>query len=237
MADMLVMGPTRGRRETCERFLKSFTETASPGTDLVFITDPDDQETYAGMDWGPAVQAVLDPREFLTGKLNKTAAMMADVYDVLMWAGDDHVFRTLGFDALMLAALEDMGGSGWVYPDDKRRSDVPEIWACSSDVVKALGWYANPQLGHYYIDNTIAELGKRAGLIRWCPEAVVEHLHYSVTAETVRDEVYLSTEDRFGAADLQAFQEYRVNQLPHDVALLRRKFSKDIRWVLSKVGA
>ena len=234
---MLVMVPTRGRRANCERFLKSFTETASPGTDLVFITDPDDQETYAGMDWGPAVQAVLDPREFLTGKLNKTAAMMADVYDVLMWAGDDHVFRTLGFDALMLAALEDMGGSGWVYPDDKRRSDVPEIWACSSDVVKALGWYANPQLGHYYIDNTIAELGKRAGLIRWCPEAVVEHLHYSVTAETVRDEVYLSTEDRFGAADLQAFQEYRVNQLPHDVALLRRKFSKDIRWVLSKVGA
>ena len=233
---MLVMVPTRGRRENCERFLKSFTETASPGTDLVFITDPDDQETYAGMDWGPAVQAVLDPREFLTGKLNKTAAMMADVYDVLAWFGDDCVPVTPGWDTLMLATLEDMGGTGWVYADDKRRSDVPEHWMCSSDVVKALGWYANPAMGHFYIDNTLAELGKRAGLIRWCPEAVVEHLHYSVTAETVRDEVYLSTEDRFGAADLQAFQEYRVNQLPHDVALLRRNFSKDVAWVLSRVA-
>lgn len=84
-------------------------------------------------------------------------------------------------------------------------------------------------------DNTIAELGKRAGLIRWCPQAEVPHLHYSVAPQTVRDEVYLSTEDRFGASDLQAFQEYRVNQLPHDVALLRRQFSPDVRWVLSRV--
>jgi hypothetical protein len=158
------------------------------------------------------------------------------VYDVLAWFGDDNVFRTPGWDRIMLGCLEDMGGSGWVYADDKRRSDVPEHWMCSSDVVKALGWYANPAMGHFYIDNTIAELGKRAGLIRWCPEAVVEHLHYSVAPQTVRDEVYLSTEDRFGASDLQAFQEYRVNQLPHDVALLRRKFSKDVSWVLSQVA-
>jgi hypothetical protein len=232
---MLVMVPTRGRRANCERLLESFTETASPGTDLLFITDADD-DAYDGMDWGPAVSAVLEPREFLVGKLNKTALAMADVYDVLAWFGDDNVFRTPAWDRIMLATLEDMGGSGWVYADDKRRSDVPEHWMCSSDVVKALGWYANPAMGHFYIDNTIAELGKRAGLIRWCPEAVVEHLHYSVAPQTVRDEVYLSTEDRFGASDLQAFQEYRVNQLPHDVALLRRKFSKDVSWVLSQVA-
>lgn len=234
MADMLVMVPTRGRRENCERFIKSFTETATCA-DLLFITDPDD-DSYDGMEWGPAVQAVLDPREFLVGKLNKTALTMADTYDVLAWFGDDCVPVTPGWDRIMLDCLEDMGGTGWVYADDKRRSDVPEHWMCSSDVVKALGWYANPEMGHFYIDNTIAELGKRAGLIRWCPEAVVEHLHYSVAPATVRDEVYLSTEDRFGAADLQAFQEYRVNQLPHDVAMLRRKFSRDVQWVLGRVA-
>jgi hypothetical protein len=232
---MLVMVPTRGRRENCERLLKSFTETASPGTDLLFILDPDD-DSYDGVDWGDAATAVLEPREYLVGKLNKTALAMADVYDVLMWVGDDNVFVTPGWDRIMLAALEDLGGTGWVYPDDKRRSDVPEHWMCSSDLVKTLGWYANPAMGHFYIDNTIAELGKRSGLIRWCPEAVVEHLHYSVAPQTVRDELYLSTEDRFGASDLAAFQEYRVNQLPHDVALLRRKFSKDVHWVLSRVA-
>jgi hypothetical protein len=232
--DLLVMVPTRGRRANCERFIEAFRETAAC-SDLLFITDPDD-DAYTDMDWGEAVNAVLDPRDYLTGKLNKTALAMADTYRAIAWYGDDCVPVTPGWDALMLAALEDLGGTGWVYPDDKRRSDVPEHWMVSSDVVKALGWYANPAMGHFYIDNTIAELGKRSGLIRYCPEAVVEHRHYSVAPSTVRDELYLSTEDRFGASDLAAFQEYRVNQLPHDVALLRRKFGKDVAWVLSRVA-
>ena len=194
--DLLVMVPTRGRRAQCERLLKSFAET-SACADLLFITDPDD-DSYAGMDWGDAVHAVLEPREFLSGKLNKTAAAMAGVYRVLMWCADDHVFRTPGWDKLMLATLDDLGGSGWVYPDDKRRSDVPEIWMCSSDVVQALGWFANPVLSHYYLDNSTGEIGKRSGLIRWCPQAVVEHLHYSVCPDTDHDGVYRETEGAFG---------------------------------------
>ena len=79
----------------------------------------------------------------------------------------------------------------------------------SSDVVKALGWFANPMLDHFYLDNSIAELGKRAGLIRWCPQAVVEHLHYSVCAETEHDALYQSTEEKFGESDLAAFHEWR----------------------------
>jgi hypothetical protein len=233
-SDLLVMVPTRGRRAQCERLLASFTETATCA-DLAFIIDRDDQDTYEGMDWGPAACGVLEPREYLTGKLNKTAMSFADDYRVLMWLGDDNVFRTPAWDRIMLDCLEDMGGSGWVYPDDKRRQDVPEHWMCSSDVVKALGWFANPQLGHFYVDNSIAELGKRSGLIRWCPEAVVEHLHYQVCADTVRDEVYSSTEERFGASDMAAFQQWRANEMPFEVSVLRRQFSRDVAWVLSRV--
>ena len=232
--DLLVMVPTRGRRANCERLLESFTETATCA-DLLFILDPDD-DAYDRMDWGPASTVILDPRDYLVGKLNKTAAAMVDLYRVLQWVGDDNVFVTPGWDRIMLDCLEDMGGTGWVYPDDKRRHDVPEHWMCSSGVVKALGWFANPALSHFYIDNTIADLGKRAGLIRWCPEAVIEHLHYSVAPQTVRDELYLSTEERFGTSDLAAFQQYRTDQMPLDAALLRRKFSQDIAWVLSKVA-
>jgi hypothetical protein len=232
--DLLVMVPTRGRRAQCERLLASFRGTATCA-DILFILDPDDQETYAGMDWGDAPCAVLDPRAYLSAKLNKTAEAVIDAYSVLMWAGDDHVFVTPGWDRVMLATLEDLGGSGWVYPDDKRRSDVPEIWMCSSDVVKALGWFANPHLQHYYLDNSIAELGKRSGLIRWCPEAVIEHLHYSVAKETVRDAVYSETEEMFGQPDLAAFKAWSADALPMEVSVLRRQFSADVKWVLSRV--
>jgi len=230
------MVPTRGRRVQCERLLESFAATATCA-DLLFILDVDDQGTYEGVDWGAASVAVLDPRDYLTGKLNTTAMAMADLYPVLMWLGDDCVCATPGWDKLMLATLEDLGGTGWVYPDDKRRNDVPEHWMCSSDVVKALGWFANPQLGHFYIDNSVAELGKRAGLIRWCPQAVIEHRHYSVAKDTERDETYRSTEDTFGASDLKAFQEWRGGTLKNEVSVLRRQFSADVKWVLSRVLA
>ena len=233
--DLLVMVPTRGRRAQCERLLKAFTDTATC-SDLLFIQDPDDQETYAGMDWGEATCAVLDPREYLSPKMNKVAVPMADLYKVLMWLGDDCVPETPGWDRIMLAALEDLGGSGWVYPDDKRRSDVPEQWMCSSDVVKALGWFYPPMVTHYYADNYLAELGKRAGMIRWCPEAVIKHEHYSVNPETAHDQVYRETENQFGDKDLAAYQQHRVSQLPFDVSVLRRQFSPDLKWVLSRVA-
>lgn len=235
--DLLVMVPTRGRRAQCERLIASFAETATCA-DMAFITDPDDQDTYDGMDWGDAACGVLEPRAFLSGKLNKTAEAMTDLYRVLMWVADDHVFRTPGWDRLMLDLLDgEMGGSGWVYPDDKRRHDVPEIWMCSSDVVKELGWFANPALQHYYLDNSIAELGKKSGLIRWCPQAVIEHLHYSVDPGTAHDEVYRETENAHGSADLQAFQQWHAGQLPYDAARLRRKFNRDVAWVVSRIAS
>lgn len=241
-SDLLVIVPTRGRRANCERLIESFAATASPGTDLLFVTDPDDRDTYAGMNWGPAAEAALEPRDYLVGKLNKTAVAMADVYDVIAWFGDDCVFRppaedgTPPWDQAMLGMLAEMGGTGWVYADDKRRNDVPEHWMCSSDIIRELGWYACPRMSHYLIDNVVAELGKRSGLIRYCPQAVVEHMHYSVAPGTERDEVYQSTEEMFGAADHQAFLGWRADEMPYQVARLRRAFSADVSWVLSRVA-
>ena len=232
---LLVMVPTRGRREQCERLLASFTETASPDTDLLFIIDGDDQETYDGMDWGTAATAVLEPRAYLQQKLNKVAEAVVDSYDVLMWLGDDCVFVTPAWDTIMLAALEDLGGSGWVYADDKRRSDVPEHWMVSSDVVRALGWFYPPAVQHYYGDNSIAELGKRAGLIRYCPEAVIEHLHYTVSKGQRRDRLYSQTEKKFGQHDLDAFRQWQAEAMKYEIGLLRRQFNRDVDWVVSLV--
>lgn len=239
--DLLVMVPTRGRRKQCERMLKSFRETATCA-DLLVILDHDDQDTYAGTDWGDVPVAVLEPRAYLQQKLNKTAEAVVNDYSVLMWMADDCVFGPPPqegcppWDAAMLAALEDLGGSGWVYADDKRRSDVPEHWMVSSDVVKALGWFYPPAVMHYYGDNSIAELGKRAGLIRHCPEAVIPHEHYSVAKGTRKDRLYSQTEKKFGASDLAAFKAWQADVLPLEVSVLRRQFNADVAWVISKVA-
>lgn len=238
MTSLLVMVPTRGRRAGAQRCLESFAATVSlETTEIAFVTDPDDQETYEGIDWSPGSCAVLDPRaESLADLLNKTASAVIDDYDVLMHVSDDCVFTTPGWDAIMLAALEDLGGSGWVYPDDKRRADIPEIWAVSRDVVKTLGWFYPPATGHFYADNIVADLGKRAGLIRFCREAVIEHRHYSVDPGTAHDATYREAEEKFGQADLAAFRQWQDGVAALEVALLRREFSRDVAWVTGLVA-
>lgn len=233
MPETLVIVPTRSRPAQCARLMKSFEETTD-NADLLFVSDHDDP-SYEGMDWQGHRHAEMAPRPTLVQKLNFTAKNELDSYEHIMWAGDDHVFATEHWDTLMLQALKDMG-SGWVYPNDKRRSDVPEIWMCSSDVIRELGWFANPVLSHYYIDNSIADLGKRTSLIRYCPDVIIEHLHYSVNKETEHDALYRETEQLFGESDLNAFQAWRKGtQVAVEVSRLRRKFNPDVEWVLGKV--
>ena len=241
MSDLLVMVPTRGRRANCERLLKSFRETASPGTDIAFIIDDDDEATYEGMDWGNALHGVLSPRGTLREKLNQTAAAMRDAYPVLLWTGDDHVFHPPKegqepWDTAMLATLDDMGGHGWVYPDTVRRRDVPEIWMADTALITDLDWFFPPAVNQYYADNIIGELAKRAGLIRFCPEAVIEHLHYSIHPGVERDATYLEAEGTYGQADLKAFNQWRTDHLSIQAAVLRRNYSRDVAWVLSRVA-
>ena len=200
---LLVIVPTRGRRANCERMLKSFTETASPGTDILFVSDPDDQDTYKDLDWGDALHAVMEPRGTYITKLNHGAGSLRRRLRRV------HVPRRLQrlhhprLGPILLKALEDMGGHGWVYPENGRRSDVPEHWLASASVIDALGWFAPPHVQMYYGDNIIGELGKRSGLIRYVPEAVIQHKHYTVDPDTPHDETYKTAEDTYGEPDLE----------------------------------
>ena len=79
MTSLLVMVPTRWRKENCERSLKSFTENTD-NADIAYITDSDDQDTYAGMDWGRAENIVFDTggeRAGAARKLNYVTSLLA----------------------------------------------------------------------------------------------------------------------------------------------------------------
>jgi hypothetical protein len=233
MTDLCVILPTRHRPEMARRCIDSFGATVKGDTELMLVVDDDDDSYNEGFG---DLHKITVTRGTLVTAVNAAATFLAPTYDAIMLVADDMVFRTEGWDSELLAGLEDLGGTGFVGWDGKRRYDVLEHVLISSDIVQALGYFALPQLAHFYVDNVWTELGKRAGLLRFCPDVLIEHLHHSVCAETVHDDVYKDAETAHGDADLAAFQQYRVDQMPHDVALLRRKFSPDIRWVLGKVA-
>jgi hypothetical protein len=230
---MIVVVPTRGRPEQCKRLIKSFEENTDNAT-LLFVIDGDDK-TYDGFDWQGHGCGEVNPRASLTQKLNHTVQQLLPDFDEIMWQGDDHTFETPHWDTKIAEVREEFG-PGWLYPNNGRRSDVPETWTVSSDVVETMGWYANPTLAHYYIDNTIAEIGKRAGIIRWVPDVQIVHHHYSVDKTQTYDELYKETERLFGDRDLKAFQQWRAStEVVAVISQLRRKFNPDVAWVLGKV--
>ena len=230
MSEMAVFIPTRHRRDRAEECIKSFRETVSGDVDLYLVVDDDDHD-YEDID----VPVISVPKGNLVTAINKAAGWLATEYKALLCGGDDFIFVTPGWDQHMMHSLDLLGGSGFVYPDDKRRYDVPEIVLISSDIVKSLGWFAEPEFGHFYVDNVWAELGKRSELIRFCSEAVIEHKHYSVDSSVVRDTTYLEAEDAFGKPDMEVFQKWQAERMTGQVAKLRREFNKDLNWVLSLV--
>ena len=231
---LLVIVPTRKRPHLVEQFLDSFEKTTDKA-ELLFVTDGDD-DSYEDFDWRGHGNVVIDPRASVVEKLNKAAGNVIDDYDHIMHLGDDCIFVTEHWDTKMLDLLDSMGGSGWVYPNNKRRSDVPECWLVSTDVVKEMGWFLMPALNHYYVDNVIAEIGKRTSLIRFAKDVVIEHKHYSVSRDTEYDALYKECEQLFGQQDLVTWQAWQnSSQVAALVSRLRRKFNPDVKWVVGKV--
>jgi hypothetical protein len=230
LTSLCVFIPTRHRRELCEKTIASFRETTLGDVDLYLVID-DDDEDYDGID----VDRITVKHGTLVSAINDAAMQLAGKYDALMLAADDMIFVTQGWDLFMAGALEALGGTGYVYPDDKRRYDVPEHPLISSDIISALGWFAEPEFGHFYIDNAWAELGKRLGLIKFCPQAVIEHRHYSITPDTERDETYSVAEEAHGKDDEMEYQKWYNDRMQNQASLLRRKYNPDLKWVLDRI--
>ena len=49
-----------------------------------------------------------------------------------------------GWDKALIRAIVETGGTGFSYPWDGTREDIPEAVVVSSDIVAALGWMCLP---------------------------------------------------------------------------------------------
>lgn len=231
---LLTIIPTRSRPEQCARLIESFDKTTD-NADLLFVVDPDDQ-SYANMDWKGHAVVTMDPRGTMVQKLNFAAGQFLDDYDQMVWYADDNEFLTEHWDTLMLKKLADMGGSGWVYSYDNRRSDIPETWLASTDVIRFLNWFAPPMLNQYYVADSIGLIARRASMIRFCRDVVVAHHHYEVDPNVQHDETYREAEALFGKSDAMTYRAWgSSNQVAALVSKLRRNFNPDVKWALGKV--
>src|SRR6185437_10825893 len=86
--------------------------------------------------------------------------------------GDDMVPVTDGWDEQLCEAA---GTTGMAYPNDRRRDDIPEAVVISTGLVQALGWFCEPSLHHWYVDNVWRDLGAGAAVLSYLPAVHVIH--------------------------------------------------------------
>jgi hypothetical protein len=179
-----VLCPSRGRPDAAWALLDSLEKTRrNPQTRLVFVVDEDDPKgTEYDLPRDGHELMILRPKHAggMVNALNAAAKSVMELWPherVLGFVGDDHRFRTAGWDVRFEEALIDR--PGFVYGNDLFWStgQIPTQIFMSAEIVRELGWMGLPGCTHLYIDNAWMELGQATGCIRYYSDVIVEHMH------------------------------------------------------------
>ena len=204
---MLVLCPSRGRPDSAIAVNKSFVETIDMDLDthLYFVVDSDDPTLD---DYPRDTTISIEPQEKGMGPaLNEGLRRFLGDYDMYGFIGDDHRFRTPGWNAKILDANEH--DPGIYFANDGVRRDLPTQWFVDGPMVESLGWLALPNCKHFYLDDAWREIGCRLGVLRYMDDILIEHLHYSY-GKSPMDATYERNIDNWeGGEDQRAYEEWR----------------------------
>ena len=225
MTKSVILLPSRGRAHRIDECLDSLLEHSTV-SDILVCLDEDDHEKYVKRDdvkyhIGPAPKRIG-----LNEKMNRMLPDIAEQYDYVLWAADDTVAKTHGWDALLIDAIKDIP-LGISYPNDLFQSErIPSNGTCfDSKILKVLGYFAPPTLFHLYMDNFWKLLGEELGTLRYLDDVILEHNHF-VNKKAPLDATYASiNSQQMYTADSQSYQIYENHGLAADVKKLRESLN------------
>ena len=173
--------PTRVRPQAFAEMAASAHATAAGAVQVVAYLDDDDPSLgeYRATDHDLPVGLVVGSRCTLSDAWNRAAALATG--EVFMLAADDLRFRTPAWDAIVAEALEGMpSGVGLVWGRDghadERMATHPFV---SRRWVEIVGRFTAPYFCADYVDLWLHDVAHRAGLARFLPGVLVEHMHPS----------------------------------------------------------
>lgn len=203
---LTVLCPTRGRGdEQLQEVIDTFQATRGmKSTILLFILDKDDETPHSLETYRWTYRLPVAPGS-MGAALNKAAGLYHKWSDAIGFIGDDHRFRSAGWDEAILTALKD---GGIAYGDDGVQGEkLATQWFMTDDVYRALGWMALPECKHFYLDNAIMDIGRAANCLHYAPSAKIEHMHFSYGKSSM-DETYAHTM-RVGGNDQYHYNAWR----------------------------
>lgn len=202
-------------------------------TELILVVDDDDpslseylalptqfMQHSSGPLWPPdAIRVmVLTPEETgnLTAATNTAAARVWGDDCIIGHVGDDHRFRTTGWDTRITEILRSPGVAA---PNDGvHQGAIPTVCFMSSVIPRTLGWFALPSCNHLYIDNAWRTIGEGVSAYRYMPDVLIEHMHPAV-GKAKWDEGYkVNNSAEMYSRDGAAFKEWQISTSREDIA-------------------
>ena len=178
--------PSRARPAGASRFFKAYRDTGASTPGVLWL-DADDPSEYELSELPNTWKAIVEPRHSSLGAMTNA---FFDTFEQAPWFGviaDDAVPVTEGWDMRLVEAA---GSDGVAWGADGINNGKQFTHGViGGDLVREMGWLILPGLHRLYGDNVWTEIGRRRGVLRYQPDVVIEHWHFS-NGKSPYDETY-----------------------------------------------
>ena len=167
--------PSRGRPQNVLRLSRAFVDTDAT-TPVWLRLDRDD----------PTAHQVVYDSPWIWSKYVGERVPLSEVYNEAFqlfpradWYGfiaDDVVPETPGWDQKLIDVA---GPDGMAVPSGAQHEGITPHFVLGGDLVRSVGWLALPGLDRIYIDTVWADIARRRDVLRFVPEVVLAHHHFS----------------------------------------------------------
>ena len=229
-----LMMPTRGRPANVARLLASIlgTSAVTKLVEVLFYVDDDDPDL-------PAIQSEIAKSNYLTAKIHIGPRIVLSECPNVLWReraqgeilaflGDDYIFRSFSWDALVRRAFERcpdkilfVHGRDGIHPDGAfgTYGFIHQKWA------QALGGVLPSHFGADWADNWVNEVANAISRRRYIPEIYLEHMH-PIAGKAPLDKTHIERLARAPSAGVK-YAETKAERV-RDADILRNLMDKSI---------
>ena len=184
-----LLTPSRGRPQFMKRLIVSAIDKAENPENIkaVFYIDSDDIRSYEmyrqiRVNYFGQVDAIIGPRVIVSKMWNKCAEIATG--EIMMHCGDDIVFRTKNWDALVINEFKKVPdrilfvfGRDGITPDELEfgtHGFLHRNW------VDTVGYFVPPYFSYGLNDEWLTDVATMIGRKKFIPELYTEHMHHAV---------------------------------------------------------
>jgi hypothetical protein len=220
--------PSRGRPEKAQEAWDSFEKTKSrDSSSMWFIVDEDDESFEEYGKRVPTTSVEPSGRRGMVDPLNTVVRQTWSRCDVIGFVGDDHRFRTVGWDEIFETQLASVGGGlAYGFDGNWRDGEIPTQIFISTNILKALGWMALPAARHLYVDNAWRVIGEKLNRLYYFPDILIEHMHPAYSKADWDEGYTLVNSSEMYDHDRTAFELWLQTSAEEDVDRVRQSLAR-----------